>query len=404
MYEYSDEFSDYTEKQAYNKVKKHLYKVYGAKNHHKKSDSIESYTSRSKIEYNEKNSTVKYEGIISVPAGTAITPEIVLEHYNLDKSKWKVVTYKSNFWQNQAKDGKLLDLYQSTIIVRPATDSLNIDKIIDALKDFKPNPIRFSNKPPKEYGTGSNCLVLPIVDLHYNLLATDFVTGNEYNCSIATNNLRYVVDDVLSRTADMNISSIIFPIGNDLFTANGLNNTTFRGTPQDVERDMQEAYVDLYKEMVNTINKLAERAKVEIVYIPSNHDKEITFYFMHSLSIQYANSAYVTVDYSPLPNKYIRFGNTLMMFSHDMKMNNVSTTIMGEAGDKLYGTKYIEVFLAHLHHEIVNTEHNLTIRRLPTTSGESRWTKENNYGAGRLNQAFIVNNERNITDIIYTRV
>lgn len=343
--------------------------------------------------------------LIEICEGEELTPETLLAAHRLSPKEWKVVAYRNNYWHSRAEGDKQLVMYQSRLSVRPyKDDEISPAAIKEWFDTFEPKPIDFKKVAP-EYGTGENLLLLPIVDLHYNLLATKYITGNEYNCQIAKDRFLSVIADVVDRVKSKKISKIIFPIGNDLFNANGINGATFKGTPQDNEKHIFEAYVDLFEIMTQALTTLAEVAPVDVVYISSNHDKEVTFYFVYNLYTQFKNSGgRVSVDHSPITNKYRRFGKTVLMFSHNGKMDKMGNLILDEAGDMIAGTKFVEAFLAHLHSETVRQDRNVTVRRLPTFSGKSAWSVENNYGANSLCQSFIINDERNVTDILYTMV
>lgn len=342
--------------------------------------------------------------LIEIAEGEDITPDAMLKYHGLSPERWKVVSYKNNYWQAQQENSKRVTLYQSKLTAAPyGKDELSPEELKKWFEQFEPKVI--PHKPPSpNYGTGDNCLLLPIVDLHYNLLSTKFTSGNDYNCEIAENRLYGVVEDVLSRVRGKKFNKIYFPIGNDLFNANGINGETFKGTRQDNEKHIFEAYTNLFEIMVDVISKLAEVAPVEIIYIPSNHDKEITYYFVYNLFTYYRLDDRVSVDFTPIKNKYKRFGNTLMVFSHDAKMNDMGNVVLDEGLEHINGAKYVEVFLAHLHKEIVNQEKNVTIRRLPTFSGKSTWSNDNNFGSNRVSQTFIINENKNISDILYTVV
>jgi hypothetical protein len=355
------------------------------------------------VEYKPDGSTT-YDKLITICEGTEMTPEFMLEAHGLDKTRWKIISYRNNYWHSQIKGGKRLVMYQSKITVKPyEDDEISFEAVKEWFENFEPKPITFSNRAAN-YGQGNNCHLLPIVDLHYNMLATSFITGNEYNCQIARDRFLSVIDDNINRIKDKGVSKIIFPVGNDLFNANGINGTTFKGTQQTNEKHIFEAYKELFELMTFAISKLADVAPVEVIYIPSNHDKEITFYFLHNLYTQFRNVDRVEVDISPIGNKYRRFGNTLMMFSHDAKIDKIANIVFDEAQDMLDGVKYIDVFLAHLHTESVKQERNVTVRRLPTISGKSNWTVESGYGANLVSQSFIINDTTNISDALYTSV
>jgi hypothetical protein len=347
-----------------------------------------------------------FDRLIEICDTDEITPELLLELHKLDKSRWKVVSYKNNYWHSQIKGGKRLVMYQSKVTVKPYNyDEISPYSLKTWFEQFTPKPISNVNRI-SNYGQGNSCLLLPVVDLHYNLLATTFITGNEYNCKIAKDRFLSVIDDNIEQSKDKGVSKIIFPIGNDLFNANGINGTTFKGTQQTNEKHIFEAYIELFEIMVEALRRLGEIAPVDVIYIPSNHDKEICFYFIYNLYTQFKNETKinVNVDYSPINNKYRRFGNTLMMFTHDVKMDKAGNIVFDEADELKDGAKWIEVFLAHLHSETVKQERNITLRRLPTISGKSSWTVESGYGSNLVSQSFLINDRYNIRNVLYTMV
>lgn len=351
----------------------------------------------------KEDGTTEFTRIIQLRDSSNITPEEVLRAHGLDEAYWKVVSYKNNFWNQQKKGGALITLYQSKVVVKPYNElELSTSFIQEFFENYNPVELDYTHGP--NYGEGDLCAIVPIVDLHYNLLSTQYVTNNEYNCSIAEQRLMSVVNDVIQEIKDLGVKKIILPIGNDLFNANGINGTTFRGTPQTNQRHIQEAYETLFNVVVNQITRLQEIAPVEVIYIPSNHDKEITFYFMHGLNINFKNNPNVTVENRPFPNKYVKFGNSLFVFSHDMKIDNVSTVVFDEAKNLLDNVLYVEVFLAHYHQEGTKNLRNITIRRLPTISGESEWSVDHNYNSNKLNQTFIAEEYKGLRYTIYTRV
>ncbi|MFA5410170.1 MAG: hypothetical protein WC343_15450 [Bacilli bacterium] len=365
------------------------------------SDEIER---KSNVEYKDGNYT--YDKLIEICENEEMTPEFLLEAHGLDKTKWKIVSYKNNYWHSQIKGGKRLVMYQSKVTVKPYNyDEVSPYALKEWFEQFTPKPITNINRIAN-YGQGNNCLLLPIADLHYNLLATTFITGNEYNCQIARDRFLSVIDDNIEQSKDKGICKIIFPVGNDLFNANGINGTTFKGTPQDNEKHIFEAYIELFEIMVEAITRLGNIAPVEVIYIPSNHDKEVCFYFLYNLHTQFKNEKKVDVivDFSPICNKYRRFGNTLMMFTHDAKVDKTGNIILDESCELKDGAKYVEVFLAHLHSEMVKSDRNVTVRRLTTISGKSAWTVESNYGSNNVCQSFIYNDKYNIRHTLYTMV
>lgn len=328
--------------------------------------------------------------------------DYLLNLHNYPSDLWEIVTAKSSEWDVQNKEDGVRRLYSSKITVKPTNNKIDLNKLEEWFIKFEPKKVDWNNYVIDD--NENNCLVLPIADLHWNLLSTAFITGNEYNRKIATDNFYKIINDTCKRIENKKISKIILVLGNDMFNANGIDGETFKGTPQNNETHIFNAYIELFDIIVNGIERLKSVAPIDIIFVTSNHDKEIQFYFMFNLNTHFRLDKNITVDYSPLPRKYYKFGNNLFVFSHDMKINDVANIVLDEGREYLDGVDNIEVILAHLHSETVKQDHNITIRRLSTTSGNSAWSNDKGYGAKKTHQSFIYNDKTGICDCLYVTV
>ena len=72
-------------------------------------DVIEKKKEISDVVYDGNNDTYTYSKLIAIDESKEkITPELIMEKHNIDPKKWKVVSYKNNYWNTQAKGGNLL--------------------------------------------------------------------------------------------------------------------------------------------------------------------------------------------------------------------------------------------------------------------------------------------------------
>lgn len=113
----------------------------------------------------------------------------------------------------------------------------------------------------------------------------------------------------------------------------------------------------------------------------------------------------VSVDYSPLPRKYVKFGRTLFVFAHDGNVKTLPRLIADEAREYWSEIDTTEVFLQHLHTEQVLTEeYNMRIQRLPTISAKSNWAVDKGFGSKRQCKTFIFDKSDGLCDILYTPI
>lgn len=327
--------------------------------------------------------------------------DFLLKVHGYDPNYWEIVNAKQTIWNQNSNKKGMIDLYSSKITVRPRKgfnwNEENIRKIFDSLgedKVFEPELYECTQE-------SKNLLFIPLADIHFGLMATLELSGEDYNTRIARKRVRYVVDKILEKVEGKQIDRIIFLIGNDGINADNLNGTTTNGTPQDNQLNWFETIRQFTDLMVETIDKLIKVAPVLAFFVPSNHDLHSMFGICETLKAYYRNCLSVTICNEATQRKYFRFGKNMIGFSHDEKEKNVAK-IMAAEQPKIWGeTKFKYFMISHLHHEIVKDDYGVDIRRLPTISGRSYWTNKCGFvGTKKQGQAFIFNEDEGLTDLI----
>ena len=327
--------------------------------------------------------------------------DFLLKVHGYDPNYWEIVNAKQTIWNQNSNKKGMIDLYSSKITVKPRKgfnwSEENIRKIFDSLgedKVFEPELYECTQE-------SKNLLFIPLADIHFGLMATLELSGEDYNTRIARRRVRYVVDKILEKIEGKQIDRIIFLIGNDGINADNLNGTTTNGTPQDNQLNWFETIRQFTDLMVETIDKLIKVAPVLAFFVPSNHDLHSMFGICETLKAYYRNCPSVTICNEATQRKYFRFGKNMIGFSHDEKEKNVAK-IMAAEQPKIWGeTKFKYFMISHLHHEIVKDDYGVDIRRLPTISGRSYWTNKCEFvGTKKQGQAFIFNEDEGLTDLI----
>ena len=361
-----------------------------------------SYKSEQSI---NKDGTYTSDKLISIKEDELKNPISLLKAHGFDIREWELVSAKNNIWNVYSKQDGIQELYSSKIVVKPKEQTIDYDRInewFDKLdrKYFLP-VIKTSN----EYLKGNKCLLIDIADLHLNLQATMFSTGNEYNCEIAEKLFFYVISDILSRVEKYQFNKIIFCIGGDMLNGDNLSGSTTKGTPQDSDLLYFDAIEKLYEMTIKAIDILKQKAPVDVIYISANHDELSGYKLAKFIDAWFRNDENVTVDYSPLPRKYVKFGRTLFAFAHDGNIKTLPRLIADEARKYWSDIDTTEVFLQHLHTEQVLTEeYNMRIQRLPTISAKSDWSVNKGFGSKRQCKTFIFDIEDGLTDVLYTPI
>lgn len=361
-----------------------------------------SYKSEQSI---NKDGTYTSDKLISIKEDELKNPISLLKAHGFDIKEWELVSARNNIWNVYSKQDGIQELYSSKIVVKSKEQTVDYDRInewFDKLDRKYSLPVI---KTSDEFLKGNKCLLIDIADLHLNLQATIFSTGNEYNCEIAEKLFFYVISDILSRVEKYQFNKIIFCIGGDMLNGDNISGSTTKGTPQDSDLLYFDAVEKLYAMTIRAIDTLKQKAPVNVIYISGNHDKLSGYKLAKFIDAWFRHDNNVIVDYSPLPRKYVKFGRTLFVFAHDGNVKTLPRLIADEAREYWSDINTTEVFLQHLHTEQVLTEeYNMRIQRLPTISAKSDWTVNKGFGNKRQCKTFIFDIEDGLTDVLYTPI
>jgi hypothetical protein len=345
------------------------------------------------VEYKSDGSAT-FEGIIELMEGEPITPEIIMEAHNLDSDKFDVVTYKSNFWQTQAKQGKKLLLYQSKITVRP---KLKQDITFEDIDRYFETKNYSKDKLPIEciqYDSDGEILDIKISDLHVGLMSWREETGEDYDLKIVKQRFLMCINDIVNRCQGRKFKRVILTSLGDILHVDNDSNTTTKGTVQQVDGRMAKITQCAEDILIDGITLLGKIAPVEYIYTEGNHDRVCGYMLARSVSNAFRNDNNVTFDIKPNPVKYRRFGVTLVLYHHgDAPKKNIAEMPMNFARKEISFAKYIEVNLGHFHDQEVKTINGARVRYFPTICSSSSWEHQQLYGSSMRAMVCDIRNE-----------
>lgn len=352
-----------------------------------------------------KDGTYSSKKLIEMNDEQSKDPDYILNAHGFDSDFWKLVSARNNIRNASRKDG-IVTMYASYITVKPIEDGeISLRKIEEFFDNLDRNYSLPSLNADYSYLDGDKLLLIDIADLHMNLQASVFTTGNEYNCDIAEELFFHVIEDIMTRTQRYDFEEVVFCIGGDMLNADSLAGTTTKGTPQDNDVHYYDAYERMCAMTIKAIDILRDTCKVNVVYVMGNHDEMTGFKLAKYVDAWFRNDDRVEVDYRPVARKYKLYGNTLLCFAHDGKAQKLPAIIANEAREYWSQAETVEVFLQHMHTEqVLMEDNNIRIQRLPTISGRSKWSADNGYGAKRQCKSFIFDSEDGLTDVLYTPI
>ena len=210
------------------------------------------------------------------------------------------------------------------------------------------------------------------------------------------------VEDLLSKSASYNIEKILLPIGQDFFHINNAENTTVKGTAQDVDGRPHKVFEAGYMAVIKAINNCLRTAPVEVLWIPGNHDRETSYYLAKYLEAYYRNTDHVTVDAGSKSRKYYHYGVTLLGFTHgnEEPHRDLPIIMASECSDIWNAVTCREWHVGHFHKRketrylAGDSFGAVGVRILPSLSGTDKWHYDKGYvNSHRVAEAYLWNLE-----------
>lgn len=356
------------------------------------------------IEY-KSDGSITFDGIIRLMDGEPITPEIIMRAHNLDSEKFEVVSYKSNFWQTQAKGGIKLNLYQSKITVRPKLKQditfEDIDRYFDS-KDYSKDklPIECINYDPE-----GEVLEIDLADPHIGLLAWRKESGVDYDLKIVKSRFFMCINDIVERCKYRKFRKIYFVGLGDVLHVDNNEQKTTNGTFQQTDGRLEKITECAEDMLIDGITILGKLAPVEFVHLCGNHDRLTGYMLARSVSNVFRNDHNVTFDISPNPIKHKVFGKSLVVLHHgDLPKKNTFDLPINFARERISETKFTEVHCGHYHTEESKVVGGVRVRYLPTIAASSYWENQQGYKSDKAVVCYIWNEKTGLRDTWYTMI
>jgi hypothetical protein len=246
--------------------------------------------------------------------------------------------------------------------------------------------------------TRPSLLEISLYDLHFGKMCWGEEVGQDFDIKIAKQRFLKCVKELIDHSKPYNVERIVFPIGNDFFNVDTLENTTAKGTPQDEDTRWKKTFKRGRELMVAAIDMLRTAAPVDILVIPGNHDKQRSFYLGEVLDAHYTNCPDVTVDNTARARKYYKYGHSLIGYTHGSEepVNNLPMVMASEMKPVWDVIKYAEWHLGDIHHKKdikwLSTEDmmGIAIRFMRSLTSTDEWHDSKAYvGNPHAGEAFI---------------
>ena len=368
----------------------------------------QSYTQEETTFNKDASQTVKRD--VYLTPEEAASPTSIMKKCGFDPLLWEVVTCKlvTGSWdvtiKNADGEGVLHTnrKYSVTLTVKPLGGRLTSDQIMDVFKALPPVKLESIR-----HEAGDFMLELPIMDFHLGKLAWREETGADYDLKIAEKLWRETVHSLLSKAQLAGRPEyILFPIGQDFFHFDTPTTTTTAGTQLDSDTRWQKMFCKGVELLTWAVEQCRLLAPVRVLWIPGNHDTVLSYAATVGLAQRYFETEDVSVDLSPQPRKYVRYGSNLIGFAHGVEEGKrIDGLMQVEAAQDWGRTTWREYHLGHLHTELAEEKNGITFRRISSITAPDAWHSENGFiGSVRRAQAFVWDKETGLQAVLNSNV
>jgi len=392
----------------------------------KKRKSLESIENESKeVSFNpDKSQTVKQD--IYLTEDEAASPTKIMQKMGFDPMLWEIISckvIKGSFDVTMkmvnstlADSGEVLKTsspltvtnrkYSINLTVKPLAGNLTFPQIVHAFEILP--PVKVKEYKYKDISSNLGLLFeLPIMDFHLGKLAWSGETGNDYDLKLAEKLWYKTIMTLIAKSLKYDpIEKVIFPVGQDYFHFDTPKTTTTAGTPLDSDTRWEKMYDKGIELLVWTVEQLRKIAPVEIMWVPGNHDRVLSYTATVGLAQRYSQTESVTVNLNATPRKYILFGKNLIGYSHgENEGKRIDGLMQIEAPEFWAKSIFREFHMGHLHSESSRTTNGIIFRRISSITALDSWHVDGGFvGATRQAQAFIWNKESGLDAILNANV
>lgn len=264
---------------------------------------------------------------------------------------------------------------------------------LEALKKLAKEKIK---RTPKVYKTPHDTGILLEIatpDLHVGKLAHSIETGGRpYDVKIAIATFERALEALVERTSGYKIEEILMVAGNDLFNSDSPENTTTAGTAVSTDGRFHKTFHHVRNMMVKAVERLRQIAKVHVLIVPGNHDRQTAYHLGDSLECYFHNDPSVVVTNTPATRKYFIWGKCLIGFCHgDEGKRDDYPLLMAVENPEAWGqAKFREIHTGHYHKQQLEEHNGVRVRILSALCPPDDWHASQGYiGALRQAEAFV---------------
>ena len=300
------------------------------------------------------------------------SPKEIIEILNIDTTKWKL----SQYWNKQKSNRWII----SALVTKIKDDELATFGFLESLENCKiPKIKRIDPLNPQKHSKSEKvCGVMSLQDLHFGK------PGNENMGEILIDAVKYLVEKAYNSHY---LEKIILIVGPDTLNMDTFIGTTTKGTPIENSESATVAYIKAFSAVCETVGFTRQYCdKLEVVFIPGNHDRLSSFHLLHAVSQSFSEWPSVKFEVEYAERKVIIYGDNMLAFEHgDVTSKNNPLVFAVEFAEEWGNTKHRILYTGHWHgrkaKEMIteNEEHGFITRVIPALTSTDYYHYHNKY-------------------------
>ena len=237
-----------------------------------------------------------------------------------------------------------------------------------------------------------------IGDGHFGMYAWGEETGEDFDTSIASRDLRAAID-LLVASAPPSQQAALVDVGDMLHADNRSNATPASGNLLDVDTRFQRVIrvtVDALRYCIGRM--LQKHAVVEVFITPGNHNPDSAGWMAMVLEAYYRNEPRVRIERSPSKFFYRRFGKVLIGITHGdkIKLPELPSIMAADRAEDWGQTKHRYWWTGHIHHTKHQEYRGCFVESFNTLAASDAWHHASGYRSARQMQRIDLDREHGI--------
>jgi hypothetical protein len=237
--------------------------------------------------------------------------------------------------------------------------------------------------------------VYPLGDLHIGMMAWGEESGQDWDLKIAENKILSTFQRLVM-TAPHCKQALIVNLG-DFFHSDNLQNVTSRsGNRLDVDgryAKMVRIGMRIIRTMIDAA--LCHHESVHIINSIGNHDDCGSMFMSIALQNVYENEPRVTIDASPAPFHYFKYGNVLIgaHHGHTCKSDRLPGVMASDRAKDWGATEFRYWLTGHIHHDSKKEYPGVTVESFRTMAAKDAYSACGGYRSGQDSKCLVMHKQ-----------